>query len=83
MSELHCAYCEGGGPITREHLWPAALHERFLKAEAFTKNAFWLRRLNKEIGGEPTIRDVCKGCNNGFISTLERALISRFRRKCL
>ncbi|MGV2102576.1 hypothetical protein [Rhizobium sp. 21-4511-3d] len=35
------------------------------------ENAFWLRKLDATLGVEPTIRDVCAPCNNGFLSSLD------------
>ena len=75
-----CAYCNGPGPMTKEHLWPAALHRRFLAAENASENAFWLRRVGKEIGGEPQIGDVCSRCNNGHLSELDAYICELFDR---
>jgi hypothetical protein len=73
-----CAYCNGLGPLTKEHLWPAGLHRRFCAAEGAAENRFWLRRIEKEISGEPKIRDVCGQCNNGHLSTLDGYICELF-----
>lgn len=80
MDERKCAYCGSSGPLTREHLWPAALHSRLADANDETSNCFWLRRIDKEIEAEPTLRDVCAKCNNGFLSTLDEYICGVFDR---
>src|SRR6266571_5236600 len=66
-----CAYCGGPGPFTKEHVWPTSLYERFV-ADATARPHFFLDRSpDKFVLGEPTIRDVCAGCNNGELSRLD------------
>jgi hypothetical protein len=60
-----------GGPLTREHLWPAALHRRRLEAVGDDRSLFWLRRTGTEIPSEVKIRDVCATCNNVHLSALD------------
>lgn len=70
--EKTCVYCrQSGRKITREHLWPAALHQRLQAARQQQDHCFWLSRLDKEIATEPTLRDVCNICNNGPLSDLD------------
>lgn len=64
--------------MTREHLWPAALHQRLLNANSQEENAFWLARLRKYIPSEPKIRDVCANCNNGHLSQLDSHICALF-----
>lgn len=71
MSKSTCAYCNLERPLTREHLWPAALHARLLQVNGDESSSFWLARLKKEILNEPKIRDVCATCNNGELSRLD------------
>jgi 5-methylcytosine-specific restriction endonuclease McrA len=71
MSNRQCAYCGSSGPLTREYLWPASLHQRLMEANNDPKGRFWLRRANAEIEGEPKLRDVCQACNNGVLSQLD------------
>jgi hypothetical protein len=66
--------------MTREHLWPASLHKRLLEANKSSGSLFWLRRIKSEIQGEPTIRDVCQACNNGYLSELDRYIRTLFDR---
>ena len=66
--------------MTREHLWPAALHERLLVANSQAESAFWLRRLEKPIPSEPQIRDVCARCNNDVLSQLDTYICELFDR---
>lgn len=63
--------------MTREHLWPASLHRRFM-ANSESGNAFWLARLQKEIPSEPQLRDVCAQCNNGVLSELDNYICRLF-----
>lgn len=77
MSREICAYCELPNPLTREHLWPAALHSRLITANKQESSKFWLARLQKEIPNEPQMRDVCAHCNNVVLSELD-AYICRF-----
>ncbi len=73
-----CAYCKQPAVLTREHLWPASLHERLLKANAESLNIFWLARLQREIPSEPQIRDVCAHCNNVVLSDLDKYICTLF-----
>lgn len=68
-----CVYCgRSGSKITREHLWPSALHSRLQVARDQRQNHFWsARERQKDIQSEPTIRDVCDKCNNGPLSELD------------
>lgn len=78
-----CAYCGSEGPLTREHLWPASLHRRLVAANQHTGSSFWLRRINREVEGEPTLRDVCQVCNNGVLSTLDAYVCNLFDLYCV
>jgi hypothetical protein len=80
MDERTCAYCGSSGPLTREHLWPAALHSRLVDANDQKSNRFWLRLIDKDIEGQPTLRDVCAECNNGFLSVLDGHVCDLFDR---
>lgn len=61
-----CAYCGRSERLTREHLWPASIIKRVQERARYNTNRgpnfFW---------GDPTIRDVCAGCNNGPLSKLD------------
>ncbi|MEC5325800.1 hypothetical protein [Aurantimonas sp. A3-2-R12] len=73
-----CAYCGlTREPRTREHLFPTALHQRLQKANK-ASHVFWLRRLGKDIKGEPSLKDVCRRCNNGFMSDLDAYICREF-----
>jgi hypothetical protein len=71
MDDKRCAYCGSSGPLTREHLWPTSLHARLKEINGNEPNSFWLRRIGKDVEGEPTVKDVCAGCNNGVLSELD------------
>ena len=66
-----CAYCDADGPLTKEHLWPAALHRRLKEANGHIEDVFYLTRLERTIPSEPQIKDVCVTCNNGALSVLD------------
>jgi hypothetical protein len=80
MTGRTCAFCGSSRDLTREHLWPAALHSRLMEANNSPRNAFWLRRVAAEIEGEPTVRDVCQPCNNGPLSELDSYICALFDR---
>ncbi len=73
-----CAYCGSSSDLTREHLWPRALHQRLLDSSEKGESLFWLAKTGREIGGEPTIRDVCLRCNNGVLSDLDSYIVRAF-----
>jgi len=78
MPDKICAYCKLPEILTREHLWPAALHRRLMDANQQSESAFWLSRLQKDIPNEPQIRDVCAQCNNGVLSGLDSYICTLF-----
>ena len=75
-----CAYCGQVCPLTKEHLWPAALHRRLLAANGEDESLFWMRRIKKEIAGELQVGDVCAECNNKTLSTLDTYICDLFDR---
>jgi hypothetical protein len=69
-----CAFCDRDVPrLTKEHLWPAALHNRAGKVNPIPgdRYQFYLKKIDKTVVGEPQIRDVCAECNNGPLSMLD------------
>jgi hypothetical protein len=70
-----CQYCLREAPkLTKEHLWPAALHSRINESNRAIfgeDNRFFLSKIDKMIEGEPQIKDVCADCNNGPLSVLD------------
>lgn len=80
MKARLCAYCGASERLTREHLWPAALHRRIVAASDEKQKRFWLAKLEKEIPAEPTVRDVCSECNNGELSRLDGYICELFDR---
>jgi hypothetical protein len=71
-----CAYCGNtANKLTREHLWPASLHDRIAVSNQRifgSEQIFYLARSQGYIEGEPTVRDVCAKCNNGPLSALDK-----------
>lgn len=68
----NCAYCGHDEPLTKEHIWPRSLIEKYEILKAYNpKN-------NKFHDGEPTIKDVCANCNNGNLSKIDTYLSSLY-----
>jgi hypothetical protein len=42
------------------------------------ESRFWLRKIEKEISNEPTVRDVCSECNNGELAVLDGYICNLF-----
>lgn len=61
-----CAYCDSAKKLTKEHIWPKCLINRLPKYDAK-----YLQSIDKVIGGELTIKDVCEECNNGSLAQLD------------
>jgi len=66
MSRKKCAYCGTCGPLTKEHIWPAAFLER-RKA----LYAHYSPSSGNVHGADYVVRDVCQACNNGSLSLLD------------
>jgi hypothetical protein len=75
-----CAYCGSNQPLTREHLWPASLHQGLINTRENKNSLFWLVKIKKEIPSEPTVRDVCTSCNNVTLSALDGYICELFDR---
>jgi hypothetical protein len=70
-----CAYCGGGGPLTREHIWPNG----FLKRDDF--DIKFSKRANRTLKSDLTISDVCATCNNGPLSRLDQYACELYDRR--
>lgn len=64
----HCAYCNGQGLLTKEHIWPRSLITKYEGAKTYNP------RINAFYKGEAVIRDVCATCNNVHLSKLDAYL---------
>ena len=71
-----CAFCGQARRLTREHLWPAALHARLSRLPGESDRAFWTARLGVDLPNDPVVRDVCKPCNSGPLSELDSYICS-------
>jgi hypothetical protein len=69
-----CAYCNGPGPFTKEHIWPKSLLKKYESLKAFNP------RRNVFHGGELVVKDVCATCNNDMLSPLDTYLSDLFDR---
>lgn len=67
MIALVCAYCGRPGRLSREHLFPAWLHERTREYGA----QYYAPAPDKLVSGEQKIGDVCRTCNSGSLSRLD------------
>lgn len=70
-----CAYCGNPESLTREHLWPTSLIQRF-EEQMITYNG----RIDKCYESEGTIKDVCPKCNNNKLSVLDNYLCSLYEK---
>lgn len=61
-----CAYCDGPGPFTRDHVWP----EGFLSRTGRTA-AHFSHQSGRAHGADYVVADVCSRCNNGVLSELD------------
>ena len=69
-----CAYCGKGSTLTKEHIWPRCLIEKYENLLTYSK------RKDSLYEGEPTIKDVCERCNNVVLSKLDSYLSSIYDR---
>lgn len=69
-----CAYCGKGSALTKEHIWPRCLIEKYEGLLAYSK------RRHSLFKGEPTIKDVCEHCNNVVLSKLDEYLSAIYDR---
>lgn len=67
-----CAYCGANGPMTKEHVWPKALIQRYEKLHTYNPHT------NRYFVGEPVVKDVCQACNNGELSSLDSYLVELY-----
>lgn len=63
-----CAYCGKGSTLTKEHIWPSCLIEKYESLLTYSKRNHSLYK------GDPTIRDVCAHCNNVVLSKIDSYL---------
>jgi hypothetical protein len=67
-----CAYCGSPGPLSREHIIPKFIFNRHNRR---SKEHLWTDIITRSgpssTPSEPTIADVCKQCNGGFLSELD------------
>lgn len=63
-----CAYCLSEGNLTKEHIWPRTLIQKYNALITYNpkKHDFYV--------GEPTVKDVCAICNNKYLSKLDSYL---------
>lgn len=63
-----CAYCGKGSTLTKEHIWPSCLIEKYESLLTYSKRKHSLYK------GDSTIRDVCAYCNNVVLSKIDSYL---------
>lgn len=61
-----CAYCDGDGPLTREHVWPSGFLDRTGR-----RGAHLSTRSGTVHGADYVVKDVCEQCNNVQLSGLD------------
>ena len=74
-----CAYCGShSNPLTREHLFPKGIDSLLLEGDE--RSHFFLTRSPAYfVEGEPTVRDVCRVCNNGVLSEFDAYALGLLR----
>lgn len=70
-----CAYCDAGGKLTREHIWPNGFLKRTNYEIKFSAKA------NKTFAGDIVVSDVCPACNNGPLSRLDNYACELYDRR--
>ncbi|RYG36407.1 MAG: hypothetical protein EON93_05085 [Burkholderiales bacterium] len=68
----NCAYCGEESRLTKEHIWPDCLIEKYESLLTYSK------RGDKFYKGDATIKDVCERCNNVVLSKLDTYLSSLY-----
>lgn len=63
-----CAYCGFSGGLTKEHIWPKALIQKYESLKTYNP------RTNKYYIGDAVVKDVCAKCNNDRLSSLDSYL---------
>jgi len=68
-----CSYCNAGGSLTKEHIWPSSLIKKY-EGGLRTYN----KRNHNFHDSDPVIKDVCAECNNVKLSKLDAYLSSLY-----
>ncbi len=76
----NCAFCGQATTLTREHVWPAAMHARLSSEPGQSPRGFYSSRLGIDLPNEPVIKDVCGECNSGPLSALDAYICSMWDR---
>ncbi|MFH1217259.1 MAG: hypothetical protein V1706_12225 [Pseudomonadota bacterium] len=74
QSQRNCAFCGTNENLTREHIFPNSIlrsHEKRL----LTIND----KNDKVFKGDLVVKDVCKNCNGGILSYLDKELLGVYR----
>ena len=61
-----CAYCDGSGPLTRDHVWPECFLDRTGRVAAHFSH-----QSERAHGADYVVGDVCSRCNNDILSKLD------------
>jgi hypothetical protein len=64
-----CAYCKLERPVTREHVIPAFMYA--FQKEAGESVIGWNEVVERMVGGEAKVKDVCARCNNEVLGELD------------
>lgn len=71
-----CAYCGSSGNLTKEHIWPKCIIE-YYKGNLTNYRS----DIDREFGGDATVKNVCSKCNNEVLSKLDKYLCSIYNEK--
>lgn len=70
-----CVFCDSKGPLSREHVFGQWLSKTGIDLTPKPHYKSFLNQTPQQIGKQPpfrqTVKNVCKSCNNGWMSRLE------------
>jgi|SRR5665647_98849 len=66
----NCAYCGAQGNLTREHIFPGSIIKRYDEKLISIND-----KSDKAFRSDLVVKDVCKTCNNGILSKLDKELL--------
>lgn len=76
MSNVHCIFCKQDRDKAKEHIWPKWLQEKMIGTTNWSYSGThdsisFPISFRKHTGENLVLGDVCKMCNNGWMSNLE------------
>lgn len=72
-SKRKCAYCGTAENLSREHIFPASIIKRYEDDLISVSD-----KSDKAFKADLVVKDVCKSCNNGILSSIDSQLLNIF-----